>query len=46
MNDDGEDEYKGEAQADEFVSEVEEVGAEGEFVSMSQECPPETAAQF
>ena len=46
MNDDGEDEYEGEAQADEFVSEVKEVGAEGEFASMSQECPPETAAQF
>jgi hypothetical protein len=46
MNDDGEEEYKGEAQADEFVSEGEEVGAEGEFVSMSEECPPETAAQF
>jgi hypothetical protein len=46
MNDDSEEEYKGEAQADEFVSEGEEVGAEGGFVSMSEERPPETAAQF
>jgi hypothetical protein len=46
MNDDSEEEYKGEAQADEFVPEGAEVGAEGEFVSMSEECPPETAAQF
>ncbi|MET0650029.1 MAG: hypothetical protein ABW208_25760 [Pyrinomonadaceae bacterium] len=46
MNDDGEEEYKGEPQTDEFVSGGEELGAEGELVWMSEECPPETAAQF
>lgn len=46
MNDDGEEEYKGEAQADEFVPEGEEAVAEGELVWMSEECPPEMAAQF
>jgi hypothetical protein len=46
MNDDCEEECKDEARADEFVSEGEEVGAEGEFVWVSEECPPEAAAQF
>jgi hypothetical protein len=46
MNDDGEEEYKGGAQADEFVSEGEEAGVEGELIWVSEECPPETAAQF
>ena len=46
MNDDGGEEYKGEAQVDEFVPEGEEAGAEGELVWASEECPPETAAQF
>lgn len=46
MNDDGKEEYKGEAQADEFVLDGEEVEAEEELVWMSEECPPEMAAQF
>lgn len=32
MSDDSEEEHKGEAQVDEFTSEGEEAGAEGEFV--------------
>jgi hypothetical protein len=46
MNDDGDEEYKGEAQADEFVSGDEEIEPEGELLWMSEEYPPETAAQF
>lgn len=46
MNDGSEEEHKSEAQADEFVLEGEEAGAEGELVWVSEECPPETAAQF
>jgi hypothetical protein len=46
MNDDGGEEYIGERQDDEFVPEGEEAEAEGELVWVSEECPPETAAQF
>jgi len=44
MNDDGGEEYEGEAQADECVPGGEEAEAEGELVWVSEECPPETAA--
>jgi hypothetical protein len=46
MNDDGGEEYISERQDDEFVPEGDEAEAEGELVWVSEECPPETAAQF
>src|SRR5215213_620868 len=46
MNDDGGEEPLGERQDDECVPEGEEAEAEGELAWVSEECAPETAAQF
>lgn len=46
MNDDGGDKDNDGAQADDHVREDEEAGAGGELTWMSEDCPPEVAAQF
>ena len=46
MNDNGGDKGNDGAQAADHVREDEEAGAEGELIWVSEECPPETAAQF
>lgn len=46
MNDNGGDKGNDGTQADDHVREDEEAGAEGELIWVSEECPPETAAQF
>ena len=46
MHDDGVDKDNDGAQAADHVREGEEAGAGGELTWMSEDCPPETAAQF
>jgi len=46
MNDNGGDKGNDGAQAADHVRADEEAGAGGELTWMSEECPPETAAQF
>jgi hypothetical protein len=46
MNDDGEEECNGNAQAADFTQDGVEADASGELTWMSEECPPEAAAQF
>jgi hypothetical protein len=46
MSDDGEEGGNGEAEAADFVREGEEAGEGGELNWVSEECPPEVAAQF
>lgn len=46
MHDDGVDKDNDGAQAADHVREGEEARAGGELTWMSEDCPPETAAQF
>jgi hypothetical protein len=46
MNDDGEEKGNGEEEAADFAQEGEGAGEGGELTWVSEECPPEIAAQF
>lgn len=46
MNDDGGEKDNDGAQAADHVREGEEAGADGDLTWISEEYPPETAAQF